>query len=294
MILLSALSFRAAAEDFTNAIRAFLQQRIEVQKRDVGIVVGIVDEQGGRIISYGRMNAGTGQAVNGETVFLICSVTKTFTGLLLQEGLLGHVITLKAGTNYETLVRDRICRPLKMDSTRIALTPELQARSAPGHNELGYELPGVISRVWTNGPNSALAPPSENQWRNEAMVGVGELHSTANDMLKYLSVNLGLTLSSLTPLMEKTHLVYFRQPRNNQSRDIDMGLAWFVTPGLRGTKIISHDGDSTGFSSFAGFDKTRHRGAVNYRVLGVFRGFNPSCIAHTRMRIAGTHGVVAP
>ena len=42
-ILLSAFPSRASAEDFTNAIRAFLQQRVEVEKRDVGIVVGIVD-----------------------------------------------------------------------------------------------------------------------------------------------------------------------------------------------------------------------------------------------------------
>src|SRR5262245_46242162 len=33
--------------------------------------------------------------------------------------LLGHVIALKAGTNYESLVVERICRPLKMDSTQI-------------------------------------------------------------------------------------------------------------------------------------------------------------------------------
>jgi hypothetical protein len=59
-ILLSAFSFRAGAEDFTNAIRAFLQQRGEVEKRDVGIVVGIVDEQGSSIVSCGKMDMGCG------------------------------------------------------------------------------------------------------------------------------------------------------------------------------------------------------------------------------------------
>ena len=48
--------------------------------------------------------------------------------------LLGQAIALKAGTNYESLVVDRICRPLKMDSTRITLTPELKSRFAQGHN----------------------------------------------------------------------------------------------------------------------------------------------------------------
>jgi hypothetical protein len=40
-ILSSAFPFRAAAEDFTNAIRAFLQQRVEVEKRDGGIGLGV-------------------------------------------------------------------------------------------------------------------------------------------------------------------------------------------------------------------------------------------------------------
>jgi CubicO group peptidase (beta-lactamase class C family) len=35
----------------------------------------------------------------------------------LGMGLLGHAIALKAGTNYESLVAERICRPLQMDST---------------------------------------------------------------------------------------------------------------------------------------------------------------------------------
>jgi hypothetical protein len=32
-------------------IRAFLQQRIEVEKRDVGMVVGLVDEHGSSVVS---------------------------------------------------------------------------------------------------------------------------------------------------------------------------------------------------------------------------------------------------
>jgi CubicO group peptidase (beta-lactamase class C family) len=208
-MLLSAFPFRVVAEDFTNAIHAFLQQRVEAEKKDVGMVVGIVDEHGSSIVSDGKMDNGTDQEVNGDTLFEIGSITKTFTALLLQDmiergdmklddpvtkylpesvkmptrngkeitllqlvihtsglpenpdnlgptwadystdqlyaflsgykltddpgtrykysnlgaSLLGHVIELKAGTNYESLVADRICRPLEMNSTRCMLTP---------------------------------------------------------------------------------------------------------------------------------------------------------------------------
>ena len=49
------------------------------------MVVGIVDEHGSRIISCGKLDNGTDQEVNGETLFEIGSITKTFTGLLLQD-----------------------------------------------------------------------------------------------------------------------------------------------------------------------------------------------------------------
>jgi D-alanyl-D-alanine-carboxypeptidase/D-alanyl-D-alanine-endopeptidase len=60
--------------------------------------------------------------------------------------LLSQAIALKAGTNYESLMVDRICRPLKMDSTRITLTPELKSRFAQGHNQLWIR--GIPSIDW--------------------------------------------------------------------------------------------------------------------------------------------------
>ena len=44
--------------------------------------------------------------------------------------LLGHVLVLKAGTNYEALVAGRICGPLGMTNTRITLPAEWKARLA--------------------------------------------------------------------------------------------------------------------------------------------------------------------
>jgi CubicO group peptidase (beta-lactamase class C family) len=327
-ILLSAFSFRVAAEDFINGIHAYLQHRVEVEKKDVGIVVGIVDEHGGSIVSCGKLDNGTGQEVNGDTLFEIASITKTFTALLLQDmvergemklddpvakylpksvkmpthngkeitllhlathtsglptvleldihpkradndhaeytienlyafvsgcqlirdpgtkykysnvgmALLGQAIALKAGTNYESLVVDRICRPLKMDSTRITLTPELNSRFATGYNHFRNPQPRI---------------------EFPALAGAVALRSTANDMLKYMSANLGLTPSSLTPLMEKTHVAHFDMTTHSQ-----IGLAWVIRHNLQGAKIVLHGGGTPGFITYAALDMTRRRGVV--------------------------------
>ena len=63
-------------------------------------------------------------------------------------GLLGHVMATAAGQDFESLVVDRICRPLGMESTCITLTPELKSRFAVGHDEAwkraaNFELPAI-------------------------------------------------------------------------------------------------------------------------------------------------------
>ena len=61
------------AEAFTNAIRAYLQQRVAADKSYVGIVIGLVDEHGSSVISRGKLDNGTDQEVNGDTLFERCS-----------------------------------------------------------------------------------------------------------------------------------------------------------------------------------------------------------------------------
>src|SRR5687768_3913852 len=274
-VLLPAPIARAQAGVTDDQIREILRDRIDVAKKSVGIVVGLVDDQGIRIVSYGKPNQNSDQMVNADSVFEIGSVTKVFTSTLLAEmvergevslndpiskylprsvktptragkeitlldlanqtsglprmpgnfapkdprnpyadysveqmyafisgytlardigakyeysnlgvGLLGHILALRSRKDYETLVRTRIGRPLKMDSTGIRLTPEMQARLAAGHN--------------------AIRRPNAN-WDLPTLAGAGALRSTVNDMLKFVAANLGLKKSPLLAAMQKAH-----------------------------------------------------------------------------------------
>lgn len=66
-------------------IRALLEQRIDVERQGVGIVVGVIEPQGTRVVAHGTFATDDPRPVGGDTLFEIASITKVFTGLLLAE-----------------------------------------------------------------------------------------------------------------------------------------------------------------------------------------------------------------
>ena len=154
----------------------------------------------------------------------------------LGVGLLGHVLTLRAGMSYEALVRTRICDPLGMRDTRITLTPGMKARLAVGHN-------ATLNAV----PN----------WDIPALAGAGALRSTVNDILTFLAANLGYRETPLAQAMADE--VAIRRPTGIP--DMEIAYAWHVQT-KDGNSIIWHNGGTGGYRTFMGYDPKARTGVV--------------------------------
>jgi D-alanyl-D-alanine-carboxypeptidase/D-alanyl-D-alanine-endopeptidase len=153
----------------------------------------------------------------------------------LGAGLLGHILAIRAGTEYESLIRTRVTQPLSMPDTGINLSSSMRERAAMGHT-------GTLA------PVAAQDLPAH-------LAGAGALRSTANDMLTFLEAFLGYTESSLTPAMRA--MLEVRRP----ARQIEIGLGWFIFS-KDGRQFVTHSGATGGFASFAGYDLKERIGVV--------------------------------
>jgi D-alanyl-D-alanine-carboxypeptidase/D-alanyl-D-alanine-endopeptidase len=50
-------------------IRGILEDRIDKYRQSVGIVVGLIEPQGRRVIAYGKLDQADGRPLNGDAVF---------------------------------------------------------------------------------------------------------------------------------------------------------------------------------------------------------------------------------
>ncbi len=153
----------------------------------------------------------------------------------LGMGLLGDSLARRAGTSYEQLLLDRICKPLGMNDTRLTLSEEMQNRYPTGHDH-------------------ALKP--QKGFQRHSLAGAGGIRTTPNDFLKLLAV----VLNPGDDPVSKAILT-------SQAARTNAGLAgWEVAWGWHfrtaSDQIINHSGLVSGFHSFMGVNRKRNRAVV--------------------------------
>jgi serine-type D-Ala-D-Ala carboxypeptidase/endopeptidase len=118
-------------------IRNILIDRIDKDHRSVGIVVGVIEPTGRRVVAYGTTKTGEKRPVDGDTVFEIGSVTKVFTSLLLADMVQrGEVALTDPVAKYlppEVKVPERGGRQITLEdlATHTSGLPRLPSNLAP-------------------------------------------------------------------------------------------------------------------------------------------------------------------
>jgi beta-lactamase class C len=155
----------------------------------------------------------------------------------LAISLLGHTLELINHQSYEAMLQQRICGPLKMNSTRAWPNEQMRPHLAQGYNKLMEPFT----------PRKLLVGKSS-----------GGLFSTAGDMLKFLAANLGLVDADIVKAMQ-----FAQVPRRlvNEQKNAYMGLAWHVNK-IQGRDIVAKNGGIPGFRSYVAFNVEEQVGVV--------------------------------
>jgi serine-type D-Ala-D-Ala carboxypeptidase/endopeptidase len=330
----SNIKYVSAQQQISSDVKKFIIDQI-VNKSKSAIVIGFIGMNGTSVYSFGNISETNNRPVNGNTLFNIDSITKTFTTLALADmvnqgiiklsdpiekylpsnvtvpqfngikitiedlathtsglpyipsniwinntigdlnpnynltqmyqalsnttlswepgskflysdfgmGLLGHILTIQeGGMSYEQIIKNRILNVLGMNDTKITLSEnDINDRFPVGHLN-GSEI------------KTTQIP--------DVLAGAGAFRSTANDMLKYLSANLGLLHTTLDDSIQLQHLI--RHPgiiANPMNYSEYVALAWRVLTDL-GTEVIAHKGAIDGWNSFIGFIPAKQIGVI--------------------------------
>jgi D-alanyl-D-alanine-carboxypeptidase/D-alanyl-D-alanine-endopeptidase len=301
----------------------------------VPIVVGIVTTNGTQVSGYGNISSSNDTKVDGNTVFDIASIAKTFVTIVLADmikqglvnlndpiekylptnnitvpsynghkitledlathtsglpdfptgwirnhsyttqqvydfisnttlssepgtkaeysdigmGLLGHILSLRTGVSFDQLVKDRILNVLAMDSTGMRM------------NVSGISVPEDIKSRFAKGH---IAGKEVNlEFIPETIQSAGAMYSTTEDLLKYLSANIGLIQTKINGDMLETHLIRhsFGHSSDHKSLTDYIGLGWTITTDF-GKEVIWHTGSIDGYTSIIGFNPSTQIGLV--------------------------------
>jgi CubicO group peptidase (beta-lactamase class C family) len=156
----------------------------------------------------------------------------------LGYGLLGQMLGLVGGKPYETLLQERILRPLKMTSTTFTPNREQTKRVAQG-----YTLKRAHAPVWNFGalnPAGGLLSSLEDMHRFLALQ-----HRAGTAYKRVLRGGSLTALHRVQRLLRRTGGRYF---------SAGVGLGWHTFPLMQGRfRMVMHNGAVSGFRSFVAF-----------------------------------------
>lgn len=161
-------------------------------------------------------------------------------------GLLGFVLATHNGSDYETLLKNDLCKPLGMDRTTITNEPWHDEHLAPGYRssmKLGTAVTVLGSSAWEL-PNH--------------LAGAGAIRSTGTDMMKYLKANMGLIDTPIDDAIRLSHTTLYEE-----RKDRAIGMNWIrsLDENIE-QEVIWHNGGTGGYRSYLGFTEDCRLGVV--------------------------------
>lgn len=146
----------------------------------------------------------------------------------LGYAFLSNILTRISKRSFPDLIQQVLLDPLHLKDTRFSLKTDQKKRLATG-----YEKGRGIS-------------PLESEKIYSVFIGAGGLYSTAQNMLSFLSFNMGkekTSLNAILPLMQHSY---------HEFRNFRVGLAWTITPFSTAYDLYSIQGLLFGFGSYMG------------------------------------------
>ncbi|MFJ1268684.1 serine hydrolase [Legionella lytica] len=154
-------------------------------------------------------------------------------------GLLGNVLVHATNKPLARQLRERITKPLGMNSTYFNLPPEKIPLQAQGYHTKSNPAPHYVPANFLGG---------------------GALRSSAADLLKFMKANLGIRVEQASPQLLSA-MQFAQQPRFSVNPKFALGLGWQRVQSKRGL-LISKNGGNQGFSTFIGFYPNKKLGVV--------------------------------
>jgi CubicO group peptidase (beta-lactamase class C family) len=151
----------------------------------------------------------------------------------MGTAILGHALANAAGTDYATLLRERLLAPLGMDDTTLPAS--------------GDDLSEDATRGYTD--RGRVAAP----WLARAYAPAGGVRSTPADMALFAGALLEGTAPGAAAL----------EPRWDGGSGGRIGFAW-ITQEHGGTEVTWHNGGTGGFASMVALDREGGRAVLAF------------------------------